>query len=108
MNNTEQRLGTMENNLPDVLEILGVIRNTMVTKDDLHGVERRLDDKIDHLEEKVDRNHVEINEKVGRNHTEMLEHIDGFIGLSKNQEQETYALAGRVERLEKRVDAIVV
>ncbi len=107
MDPVSQRLDTMEKNFSDMLEILGVIRDNMASKEDLAALEKRMDGKIERLEAKVDRNHMELEAKVDRNHTEMLEHVDGFIGLHKDQEQEIFALSARVERVEKKVDKVI-
>jgi uncharacterized protein YeeX (DUF496 family) len=99
----------------DVLEMFTFIRDHAATREDIELLNQKIDDvsdklslKIDELDIKIDRVKDGLEQKIDSVKNEMLEHVDGFIGLHKDQESEQAALAVSHHRLEQKVEKIAV
>lgn len=106
---TKLKRKTPEATIADVFEVVTFIRDTAATKSDIVRLEKeiqRLDTKIDMVQEGLEEKIENLEEKINTVRNEVLDHIDGFIGTTKKQEQEFSVLVARHDRLEKKVDKI--
>ncbi len=99
---TKLRRKLPEATIAEVFEVVTFIKDNAATKDDIVELKkeiRRLDIKIDTVKE-------DLEEKINSVRNEVLDHVDGFIGIAKKQEQEFSVLVARHDRLEKKVEKI--
>ena len=77
-----------EQAINDILEILGAVKDNMVTKDEFDA----------HMSEMVTKNH--LDSALFDMKSEIMSHVDSFIHLHNKLDTELTALRGKYDRLE--------